>query len=82
VPTVDDLLKPAAVRPNVFYRGYDVVDPERLGFVTQGPEAAKDGFRYDTRVEANSNQGHEGAAYGTTLPEADKRALVEYLKTR
>jgi hypothetical protein len=82
VPTVDDLLKPAAERPNVFYRGYDVIDPERLGFVSSGPEAAKDGFRYDTRVDANSNQGHEGAAYGTMLPEADKRALVEYLKTR
>ena len=43
---------------------------------------AEEGFRYDTRVAGNSNQGHEGSAYGTTLPEADKRALVEYLKTR
>ena len=29
----------------------------------------------------NGNAGHEGAAYGTTLPDADKWALLEYLKT-
>ena len=29
----------------------------------------------------NSNRGHEGAAYGTELPAADKDAIVEYLKT-
>jgi hypothetical protein len=81
VPTVEDLLKPAADRPNVFYRGYDVVDRRHLGFVSQGAGARRDGFRYDVRVEGNSNQGHEGPKYGTTLPEAQKRALVEYLKT-
>ena len=34
-----------------------------------------------TRVIANGNWGHEGPAYGTTLPAADKDAIVEYLKT-
>jgi hypothetical protein len=82
VPTVEDLLEPAAKRPRVFWRGYDVVDRHRLGFVAQGAAARRDGFRYDIRVEGNSNQGHEGPKYGTTLPDADKRALVEYLKTR
>jgi len=37
--------------------------------------------RYDTTQEGNSNRGHEGAAYGTNLPAADKSALLEYLKT-
>jgi hypothetical protein len=32
-------------------------------------------------VPGNSNKGHEGAGYGTTLSDADKDALVEFLKT-
>ncbi|MGH7617713.1 MAG: hypothetical protein ACREPM_10825 [Gemmatimonadaceae bacterium] len=28
----------------------------------------------------NSNMGHSGRYYGTELPDADKRALIEYLK--
>lgn len=82
VPTLRDLLEPAANRPRAFYRGDDVYDPARVGFV--GNVAARDGvafFRYDTRVPGNSNAGHEGAAYGTELPAADKDALVAYLKT-
>ena len=38
-------------------------------------------FLYDTRVPGNSNGGHDGKAYGTQLPAADKDALVEYMKT-
>jgi hypothetical protein len=38
-------------------------------------------FKYDTRAEGNSNQGHEGPVYGTHLPAADKAALLEHLKT-
>jgi len=33
------------------------------------------------RGAGNSNRGHDGAAYGTELPAADKDAIVEYLKT-
>ena len=29
----------------------------------------------------NGNKGHEGRAYGTELPPADKDAIVEYMKT-
>jgi hypothetical protein len=32
-------------------------------------------------VLGNSNSGHEGKAYGTELPAADKDAIVEYMKT-
>jgi hypothetical protein len=35
-------------------------------------------FRFDTGVEGNGNGGH---LYGVTLPESDKQAIVEYLKT-
>jgi mono/diheme cytochrome c family protein len=78
VPTLNDLLKPAAQRPQVFYRGYDVYDPQQVGFVSSGAEAEAEGFRYDTSVPGNGNRGHE---HGTTLPPGDKQALIEYMKT-
>lgn len=79
VPTMRDLLDPPESRPTTFYRGYDVFDQERLGFVSTVPEADGQVFtRYDTSVPGNANTGH---VYGTTLPDEDKRAVVEYLKT-
>ncbi|MDO9008815.1 MAG: c-type cytochrome, partial [Thiobacillus sp.] len=82
VPTLWDLLQPAAQRPKMFYRGNDLYDPRHLGFVAD-PPAANDRplFAFDTTLPGNGNAGHEGAAYGTTLPDADKWALLEYLKT-
>jgi len=82
VPTLRALLQPAAQRPQVFYRGSDVIDARNVGFIADVPEA--NGVRYftfDTRVPGNSNQGHEGATYGTELSEPEKDALLEYLKT-
>jgi len=78
VPTLRDLLEPPAGRPKVFYRGYDLFDPQNVGYVTRGPEAARVGFRYDVSEAGNSNQGH---LWGTTLPARDKDALIEYMKT-
>ena len=78
VPTLADLLSEPAQRPKVFYRGYDLVDPAKVGFVSQGPEAERIGFRYDTSVAGNSSAGH---LWGTTLGTDDKRAMIEYLKT-
>lgn len=78
VPTVRALLAPPGQRPEVFYRGYDVLDRENLGFVSRGPEARREGWRYDTRVRGNGNGGH---LYGTDLDPTDKEALLEYLKT-
>jgi hypothetical protein len=79
VPTLRDLLEPPERRPAMFYRGYDVYDPLRVGFVSNVP--SEDGrlfFRYDTSVPGNGNGGH---VYGTTMTDEDKRAIVEYLKT-
>jgi hypothetical protein len=50
----------------------------KVGFVSEGAEAERVGFRYDTAVVGNNNGGHR---WGTTLSQQDKRALVEYLKT-
>jgi hypothetical protein len=78
VPGLSDLLREPSQRPKVFYRGYDVIDPENVGFVSQGPEAQRVGFRYDTSERGNSNAGH---LWGTSLKDDEKKALVEYLKT-
>jgi Cytochrome c len=78
VPTLADMLAEPADRPKVFFRGYDVLDPAKVGFVSQGPEAERIGFRYDTTITGNSNEGH---LWGTTLSAEDKRAMIEYLKT-
>jgi hypothetical protein len=78
VPTLQDLLTPAVNRPKVFYRGFDLYDPVKVGFITDGAEAERIGTKFDTSERSNSNQGHE---FGITLLQQDKDALVEYLKT-
>lgn len=78
VPTLRDLLEPPDKRPKVFYRAYDLYDPKNVGFISQGPEAERVGFRHDTRRRANGSEGH---LYGTKLSPAEKNALIEYLKT-
>jgi hypothetical protein len=78
VPTLRDLLEPVANRPTVFYRGYDVYDPTKVGFVTAGVEAERRGWKHSTAERGNGNQGH---TYGTNLQPQEKSALLEYLKT-
>jgi mono/diheme cytochrome c family protein len=77
VPTLRALLFPDE-RPAIFHRGYDVYDWQRVGFVSDGPEAARQGVRFDTGLRGNSNAGH---TYGRDLPAIDREALIEYLKT-
>ena len=79
VPTLRDLLEPPERRPAVFYRGYDVFDQAKVGFVSNVPQAdGRTYFRFDTSLPGNGNGGH---LYGVTLAETDKQAIVEYLKT-
>ena len=78
VPTLRDLLEPPAKRPKAFYRGYDVFDRDKVGFVSDvAEEQGKTYFKLDTTLPGNSNSGH---LYGTDLPAKDKDALVEYMK--
>jgi Cytochrome c len=78
VPSLRDLLNAPDQRPTSFVRGYDVYDYAAVGFVSSGTRAERTGWRFDTRTRGNSNQGH---TYGTDLSQADKDALLEYLKT-
>ena len=65
-------------RPAAFYRGYDVYDWQRVGFVSEGLDAERNGVRFDTGLRGNGNTGH---LYGRELSAADRDALLEYLKT-
>ena len=78
VPTLRDLLEPPSQRPDRFYRGVDIYDWDRVGFISRGSTAKRIGFLYDTQDKGNGNGGH---TYGTDLPADDKRALIEYMKT-
>ena len=78
VPTLRDLLAPPADRPVTFWRGYNLYDRERVGYVTAGEDAEYYGSLHDTRLKGGGNQGHD---YGTTLDTVEKKALLEYLKT-
>ena len=78
VPTLHDLLEPVARRPPVFWRGYDVYDQKKVGFVSDGEAAQRVGTRLDTQTRGGGNQGHE---FGTQLSATEKEALLEYLKT-
>jgi hypothetical protein len=86
VPTMWDLLTPAEHRNNnqpSFYRGHGVYDKTNMGFrADMGSINGRKTFLYVIAEPGNSNKGHTGARYGTDMPEADKWALIEYLKTR
>jgi hypothetical protein len=73
-----DLLAAPDDRPDTFYRGYDVYDFADMGFVSSGAEAERLGFLFDTSLPGNGNEGH---TYGVDLTQAEKDALIEYLKT-
>ncbi|WP_018278102.1 di-heme-cytochrome C peroxidase [Teredinibacter turnerae] len=75
VPTIYDLLLPAAERPKAFLVGDVEFDPHRLGLSQSGGTYRS---TYDTTLYGNSNQGHEIA---THLSDEDRLALLEYLKT-
>lgn len=78
VPSLEELLKPAAKRVSAFKLGpaYDI---RKVGLATQ--QTRFDSVYVTTdcsdRNSGNSRCGHE---FGTNLPEADKKALLEYLK--
>ncbi len=82
VPTLRELLEPAANRRTEFYRGYDVIDHARVGFISDMPaENGRKYFFYDTRLPGIGNYGHEGEEYGTNLSPEEKDAVVEYWQT-
>lgn len=88
VPTVKDLLTSASLRPKSFYRGYDVLDNNNLGYVSSVESENGVAFtHYSVQdslghpIPGNTNTGHEGPEFGTGLAHSEKEDLLEYLKT-
>ena len=79
VPTLADLLKPAAERPESFSMG-PAYDMEKVGIAAEqsafGKSIVTTGC--DDLSSGNSRCGHE---WGVHLAEEEKRALLEYLKS-
>lgn len=77
VPTLYDLLLPPEQRPKKFALGGRQYDPVKLGFVVETSCGQQD-CMVDTTRTGDGNGGH---LWGTDLSEADRMALLEYLKT-
>jgi len=78
VPTLADLLLPAAERPKEFTVGSRRFDEAKVGFAS-GPSDGS--FKFDTTLSGNGNGGHDGTQYGTTLNPEERLDLIAYLKT-
>jgi mono/diheme cytochrome c family protein len=85
VPTLWDLLTPEDQRNggrSTFYMGHGLYDTINVGVRTDVAQVGgRASFLFDVTLPGNSNKGHSGAYYGTDLSDADKRALIEYMKT-
>ena len=91
VLTLDDLLKPASERPDTICLGANAYDPVKVGFEgdTDFLGSCPSGtFKLDATVAGNLNEGHsfeEGekgkGIIGRKLSDAERSAIIEYLKT-
>jgi hypothetical protein len=79
VPTLYELLHPDQ-RPAKFAVGNREFDPLKVGYRSELSVSGPNIWIYDTTQPGNSNIGHNGDAFGTSLPEDQKSALLEYLK--
>ncbi len=75
VPNLYEMLLPVAERSARFKMGSPALDPVKVGVDQAAPEST---FLFDTTRPGNLNTGHE---FGTTLSDAQRWQLLEYLKT-
>ena len=75
VPTMDDLLRPAAERPRVFVTHHQEYDPIKMGYRSDDDGTGM--MQLDTSIPGNRNTGHE---YGVELSHEQRSELIEYLK--
>jgi len=84
VPTVFDLLHPAAERPKKFPTGQREYDPVKLGLETNPAKfslaADLEPVELDTAIAGNWNTGHEWWFY-PKLNDDMRYEIIEYLKT-
>jgi len=84
VPSLYDLLGPAAERPTTFYVGREY-DPLKVGIDTSGNSG---NFLFDTRSVGNSNAGHSfedaplgNGVIGRRLSPEERWAIIEFVKS-
>lgn len=79
VPTLEALLN-SAIRPVYWSRDFDkpVYDYQKVGWVYTVKEAPESNKVYNTTLPGYGNQGHY---FGDKLSEAERKAVIEYLKT-
>ncbi|MEX2169864.1 MAG: di-heme-cytochrome C peroxidase [Pirellulales bacterium] len=73
VASLYELLLPPAKRQPKFHVGSRIFDSAKVGYRSDAG-----GFELNTDLPGNRNSGHY---YGTEINDADRKALVEYLKT-
>jgi hypothetical protein len=77
VPTIADLLRPAAERPVTFPVCNREYDTTKLGLAGGGTDPS---CVLDTTRPGNGNGGHTGPEYGTDLSAGERADLLEFLK--
>jgi hypothetical protein len=84
VPTIYDLLLPAAERPVTFPVGQHEYDPVKLGIQTDPSRFTRPPgwtpYELDTRLSGNWNTGHEWKFY-PELDDTIRYEIIEFLKT-
>ena len=84
VPTIYDLLHPAAARPKTFTTGQREYDPVRLGYQQDPAKYVGPGGQaptvFNTQLPGNSNSGHEWEFY-PSLTDDERFQIIEFLKT-
>lgn len=83
VPNLDELFQPSAQRSKSFSIGVRTFDPVRVGYLTDVAGFPKFNVNDSNGnpITGNSNAGHEGDQYGTSLSSDQRRQLIEYLKS-
>lgn len=74
VPTLRALLEPPEARPDSFYRGYDVIDPRNVGYISRrcaGERAELPPGSESVGFQWGCMPSHEGWLYETRLPGND-----------
>ncbi len=80
VPTLEELFKKPSERAKTFSLGTLEWDTTNVGYkISDTAIFDYPKFIFDTNIQGNRNTGHE---WGTELSEADKKALIEFLKSQ
>ena len=77
MPNLWEIVLPPAQRSKTFYVGTRAFDPKNVGYETS--KSDDNSFLFDTSIPGNTNTGHDYDNAGLT--DADRWALVEYMKT-